>query len=168
MPRTPMVPRPMGASLRLIPQNGLAGAGHHDDLLALGHALHGDELVAVLQVDGDEAVAARAVVLIHGGLLHVTLSRGEHEELLGREVLRGDNGRDGLALLQRQQVHDGRAAGMTAGLGDLVHLQAGRPCPWWRRTACRSAWKPQTGAPRSRRPSSSRLACPWPPRFCWR
>ena len=113
-----------GAGLGLVPQDGLAGGGHHDDLLARRHALHGDELVIVLQVDGDEAVAAGAVVLVHGGLLHVALSRGEHEELLGREVLRGDDGADRLAFLQRQQVHDGRAAGMAAGLGNLVHLQA--------------------------------------------
>ena len=52
------------------------------------------------------------------------MRRGEHEVLVGREVLRGDDGADGLALLKRQQVHDGRAARVAARLGKLVHLQA--------------------------------------------
>ena len=48
---------------------------------------------------------------------------GEHKVLVGREVLRRDDGADGLALLERQQVHDGRAARMTGCLGQLVDLQ---------------------------------------------
>ena len=49
---------------------------------------------------------------------------GEHEVLVCREVLRRDDRADGLALLKRQQVHDGRAARMAGCLRQLVDLQA--------------------------------------------
>ena len=48
----------------------------------------------------------------------------EHEVFIFGEVFRRDNRRDGLALLERQQIHDRRAASLAACLRNLVNLQA--------------------------------------------
>ena len=112
-----------GADLVLGPHDCLAGGRHHDDVLALSNTAHADKAVAVLEVDRDKAVTARTVVLLHGRLLHHAVLGGEHEVLVGREVLRRDDGADGLALFKRQQVHDSSAARVTGRLGKLVDLQ---------------------------------------------
>ena len=48
----------------------------------------------------------------------------EHEVFILREVFRRDNRRNGLALLERQQVHDRRTASLAARFGNFINLQA--------------------------------------------
>ena len=113
-----------GTHVRLVKEDGLAVGGHQDDLVTSAHAPHVDQLVARLEVDGNEAVAAGAVVLGHGRLLHHAALGGEHEIVVGREVAAGDYGRGVLALGEREHVHDCRAARLAAANGQLVYLQA--------------------------------------------
>ena len=80
--------------------------------VGLGH-------VGALEVDGDDAVAPRAVVLRHGGLLDHAVARCEHEEVVLGEVAAGDDGRGMLALCEREHVDNGRAARLAATDGQL-------------------------------------------------
>ncbi len=108
-----------GAGLGLVPQDGLAGAGHHDDLLALGHALHGNELVAVLQVDGDKAVAAGAARgAVHQGQ-HVAAEA--HLQLGVLEQLVQHHLRNGVGLQIDDDV-DALAIGGVVDVADLGQL----------------------------------------------
>ena len=113
-----------GADLVLGEHDSLAGGGGHDDLVARLHAADAQQAVAVLDVDGDDAVAARTVVSGHGRLLHHAARRREHEVLVLGELAAGDDGRDLLALLKRKQVDDRGAAGLAGAHGQLMHLEA--------------------------------------------
>ena len=113
-----------GPRLGLVEADGLAGAAHHHDLHARCHAAHGDELVGIAQVDGDEAVEAHVLVRVEGRLLDHAMRGREQQVLVGREVTRVDDGRDLLVVLDGKQVDDGRALGLTAAERNLVHLLA--------------------------------------------
>ena len=81
------------------------------------------QLVAVLQVHGDEPGTQRRVVLGELRLLHLPLLRAEEEVPVGLVVARVDDRLDRLTRLQRQQVHDGGAASRALLHRDLVRLQ---------------------------------------------
>ena len=112
------------AHLILAEHNGLAGGGGHDDPVALAHALHGKQAVALFEADGDDAVAAAAVVSLHDGLLDHAARGGEQQVLVLGELAAADDARDLLAVLERQQVHDRGAARLARTLGQLMDLQA--------------------------------------------
>ena len=57
---------------------------------------HPDQFVAVAEVDGDEALATRLVVLAEGRLLDLAVLGGEHQEVVGGEVAGADDGLDAL------------------------------------------------------------------------
>ncbi len=107
--------------------DGLAEAADHHDVVVAGGVAHRQQLVAVADVDGDDAVAlARRVVAAEQGLLHHAVRGGEDEVLAVAdvEVARVDDGADLLVLAQRQQVDDVLALGVAAGQRQLVHLEA--------------------------------------------
>ena len=81
------------------------------------------QLVAVAQVERDEAVATRLVVLGHQGLLHLAVLGGEEQVPLGREVAGVDDRLDVLVGRERQQVDDRHALRRALPLGDLVRAQ---------------------------------------------
>ncbi len=84
---------------------GLALAGGDDDVvLAVGQA-DPLELVAVEQVDGDQAVGADLRVLGQRGLLDLPLARGHDQVVIRLELRQADDRADVLALLH---LHPGQ------------------------------------------------------------
>ena len=77
-----------GADVRLVEADRHAVARHLEEVVVARRGHHPDQLVAVAQVDGDEPLAARLVVLAQGRLLDLAERRGEHQELVGRELPR--------------------------------------------------------------------------------
>jgi hypothetical protein len=57
---------------------------------------HAHQLVAVPQVDGDETLTARLVVLAERCLLDLAVLGGEHQKVVGREVAGADDGLNAL------------------------------------------------------------------------
>ena len=108
----------------LIKEDRLAVRRAEDDLLALLDAAHVDQLVILLQVDGNEPVAAAVVVGTHGRLLdHATL-RGKDQILVLREVTSRDDCRGMLSLGQCKHVDQCRATCLTRTNGQLMDLDA--------------------------------------------
>ena len=70
MPRTPAAARPMGRTSASSEADGHARAAHHEDVVGAVGDDDPHQLVAVAQVDGDEPVAPRRVVLGERRLLH--------------------------------------------------------------------------------------------------
>ena len=112
-----------GPHVLLVEADGHAVARHLEEVVVARRGHDPDQLVAVAQVDGDEALAARLVVLAHRRLLHLALRRGEDQELVGRELAGGDDGRDRLVRRQRHQVDRRRAPGGPVLHRDLVAAQ---------------------------------------------
>src|SRR5436305_3209761 len=89
--------------------DGLPHAADHEDVVFAAGLDDLDELVLVLEVDGDDAVAPGLVVLVHQRLLDLALL-GREEEVAAVLVGAGvDDGGDLLVGRQRQQVDDGGA-----------------------------------------------------------
>ena len=99
-------------------------AADHEDVVAAAGLDDPHQLVAVAQVDGDQAVAPARVVGVERRLLHRALAGGEEQEALAGEVAGVDDRLDLLARLQRQQVDDRHALGRALALGDLQRPQA--------------------------------------------
>ena len=86
-----------------------------------------DELVALAQVDRDDAARAVGVVRGEVGLLHEPVARGEHEVLRHLVVADVEDLGDLLVGLHLEQVGDVLALGVAAALLDLVRLRAVDP-----------------------------------------
>ena len=112
------------ADLVLVEADRHAPAGDHEDVVAAAGLDDPHELVAVAQVDGDQAVAATRVVGVERRLLHRPLAGGEEQVALAGEVAGVDDRLDRLAGLQRQQVDDRHALGGALTLGDVEGPQA--------------------------------------------
>ena len=124
MPITPPVARPIGARLVLVEAHRLALARRQQDVVLARGQAHADQLVALADVDRDDAVGlARRVVLLEERLLDDAALGGLHEVQALAEVARRDDRAHVLALAQRQQVDDGAAAALAVALGQLVHLE---------------------------------------------
>ena len=124
MPRTPAARATHRAHVVLVEADRHALAADHEDVVAAAGLDDLDQLVAVVQVDGDEAVAAARVV-------------GVERRLLDRALLVAKNRKRSPAKsrvsmiawifspgLQRQQVDDRHALGRALALGDLERPQA--------------------------------------------
>src|SRR5262249_32975150 len=96
--------------------------GKQDFALTVG-APGRNDLVALVQGDGEDAAAPRVRELAQLRLLHRALLRGEEYVASGLEVADRDAGGHGLALGQGEHVHDGLALGLAPALGNLVHLE---------------------------------------------
>ena len=96
--------------------------GEEDDLLAVGDA-GGDELVVLLDVDGDDAAGHDVGEVLEGGLLDGAVAGGE-EDVLGFffEVADGEDGDDFFAGLEVDERGHGLALAGGADVGDFVDL----------------------------------------------
>ena len=112
-----------GPDLGLCETNGDAALAHHQQVVVSAGPDDTYELVSLVQVDGDEALAARLVVLREGGLLHLTGLGRKDEVLIGIERPCLDDGLDALDRLERQEVDDRRSPGVALLHGDLVSPQ---------------------------------------------
>src|SRR5262249_52468654 len=114
---------PHGAHLLLgEPDDHARLRGKQDFALTVG-APGCNDLVALVQRDGEDAPAPRVRELAQLRLLHRALLRGEEDVAPGLEVAHGDAGGYGLALGQREHVHDGLALGLAPAFRNLVHLE---------------------------------------------
>ena len=119
------------AHILLVEPQGLPAAGADDDVAGAVGRQRGDELVALLQPNGLQAGGADVGKLLDRRFLDGALP-GHHEEVLpgARQALGERNdGIDRFAGFQLQEVHHGGAAGLPAGLGNLVALQFVHPAP---------------------------------------
>jgi hypothetical protein len=97
--------------------------GEEDDLLAVGDA-GGDELVVLLDVDGDDAARHHVGEVLQRGLLHRAVASGEENVLvLFGQVADGEDGNDFFAGLQRDERGHGLALACGADVGNLIHLE---------------------------------------------
>ena len=102
-------------------RHALPGREEH---LALAVGLpHGHDLVPLVQRDRADPASLGPRVGDQLGLLHPALAGREEDVAAGREVPHRQGGRHALALGEVQQVHEGLAARVPLGLGDLVHLE---------------------------------------------
>ena len=114
---------PGGTDLVLAEAHRLAGGGEqHQFLVAVGE-IDPDEDVVVRQVHGDDAAGQGTGELGQRGLLDHTLAGGHEDEEPRLVGAHREHGVDALALLQRQQVDHGPAAGGAARLGQFVDLE---------------------------------------------
>src|SRR4029079_13091306 len=113
-----------GPNLVLAETDRQALAADHEDVVAAGGLDDPHQLVAVTQVEGDEARAATVVVLVERGLLDHALAGREEQVALAGEVARVDDGLDRLTGLQRQQVDDRHALGRSFTFGYVESSQA--------------------------------------------
>ena len=94
-------------------------------------SLHLDEVVALLDADGDDAALAAVGEILQRGFLHRALLRGEEDvaarvpgDVVALRVLLrldADERGDFLARLHLEQIGDGAALGGAAHVGNLVH-----------------------------------------------
>lgn len=70
----------------------------------------GDELVAVLKRQGADAGLAGGIEGVEPDALDGAAARDHHQVLMVREFARQQHGRHALALLERQDIDDVRAA----------------------------------------------------------
>ena len=110
-----------GAEVLLVEADGHAVVGgEEDDLLAIGDA-GDDELVVLLDVDGDDAARHDVGEVAQGGLLDGAVARGEEDELgVLLEVADGEDGDDALAGLEVDERGHGLALAGGADVGDFV------------------------------------------------
>ncbi len=97
--------------------------GDEDDLLAVGDA-GDDELVVLLDIDGDDAAGHDVGEVLERGLLHRSVARGKEDVLaLFFEVADGEDGDDLFAGLEGDERSHGLALAGGADVGDFVDLE---------------------------------------------
>ena len=98
--------------------------GEEDDLLAVGD-LGGDELVVLVDVDGDDAAGHDVREVFERGLLDGAVAGGEEDEAVDSsgEVADGEDGDDFFAGLEVDERGHGLAFAGGADVGDLVDLE---------------------------------------------
>ena len=105
---------------------GHAVARADEDVLGTGRELHGDDLVILVHAHGDDAADARVRVRLEVGLLDHTLAGAHDDEalpFLGRELAHRHDVGDLLAGRHLHEVGNRLAAGVSTGIGNLVHAQ---------------------------------------------
>ena len=113
-----------GAEVGLVEADGHAiVGGEEDDLIAVGDA-GGDELVVLLDVDGDDAARHDVGEVLERGLLDGAVARGEEDVLaFFFEVADGEDGDDLFAGLEVDERGHGLALAGGADVGDFVDLE---------------------------------------------
>src|SRR3989344_5745870 len=114
-----------GADLGLVEADGLALGRDYRNGIALARERRLDELVPLLEVDGDDARAAHVREVLGGPLLQdAGLRHEEYRERIARGTLRDRKHRGDLLVAgEREEVHDGLTLGGALTFRDLVHLQ---------------------------------------------
>ena len=113
-----------GAEVLLVEADGHAVVGgEEDDLLAVGGAGL-DELVVLVDVDGDDAARHDVGEVLEGGLLDGAVAGGEEDVLaLFVEVADGEDGDDFFSGLEGDERGHGLALAGGGDVGDLVDLE---------------------------------------------
>src|SRR6185369_1074361 len=96
--------------------DGLTLSGREDDVARAIRQAHTDDLVALLELDGDQSRRPRRRVLHQVGLLDEAAAGGEDEVAAFLELTHRQERRELLLGLQAQQVGDRTAAGGATGL----------------------------------------------------
>ena len=109
------------AHVRLLKADALSGAARDKDVVLARRELHGDELVVLVDADGDLAAAQDMVEFARLGLLD-DAALGRHHKVSRAIFQDGQHGGDLLARSKGQDVDDGAAACRLVGFGDLVPL----------------------------------------------
>ena len=113
------------ACVVLVKADGHAFLGREEHVVVADGRDHADEVVAVVERDGDDAAAVDVAVVLEARALDAALLRREEEVvLLLLEVLDGEQGLDLLAFAELEEVDDRAALGRARHLGDLPHLDA--------------------------------------------
>src|SRR5208282_3149722 len=113
-----------GANFGLAEENRLAVVAREEDHLRAVGEFCADQLVARVEVDGDDAGRARVGKFGDGGFLHgAAFRRQENVAALFFQVARGDDGRELLAFLKADDIVDGFSARGCGSFGNFVHLQ---------------------------------------------
>src|SRR6202020_2192890 len=87
------------------------------------------QLIARIERHGNDAAGARPREQRERGLFYRSETRRHEDELALFEIFDREHGADALALLERQQIHDGLAARSTAGLRQLIDLEPVKLAP---------------------------------------
>src|SRR6266700_5288025 len=104
--------------------NRLAERGGDEDLIGASGGRHPVELVGLLQVDGDEAVAAHVRVLGERRLLYISVpGRHQHVVRLGLRLRANEDGADALVGPDIDEVVDRHALRLPLALRHFVHTQ---------------------------------------------
>ena len=113
-----------GAEVLLVEADGHAVVGgEEDDLLAVGD-LGGDELVVLVDADGDDAAGHDVGEVPEGGLFDGAVAGGEEDVLVVFvEVADGEDGDDFFAGLEVDERGHGFALAGGADVGDFVDLE---------------------------------------------
>ena len=96
-----------------------AAMGNHEDVVGSTGLDDTHKFVVIVEVDGDQSIAATRVIGIERCLLDRSLLRREEQEPLAREVTGVDNRLDVFIGLQWQQVDDRHALRGALALGYL-------------------------------------------------
>ena len=114
---------PHGTDIALGEANRLAVARHQQNLgIAIGNR-NVDQFILASQIDGNDAVRARAGKLAQRRLFDGSRRCRHEDEMTFRVFLDRQDRVDAFACLKRQEIHDGLAAGPATGLRYLVDLQ---------------------------------------------
>ncbi len=100
-----------------------AVARHDEHVVGTRGVEHTHQLVPVTEVDGDQAVGARLVVVGQRGLLHHPVARDEHQVPVVGELTGVDHRFDLFVRVELQKVDDSSAPRRSVHQGDLVGLQ---------------------------------------------
>ena len=115
-----------GANVRFLEAHGLAGTGDQHDVRVAVSQRDADQVVALREVEGDQAGGALAGELGEGRLLHGAVGGGhEHEGVVRRRagLAHGQQRRDAFVGVEREHVHERTALGPAAALRNLEHAQ---------------------------------------------
>ena len=111
-----------GTDVGLVEPDRHAGAGAEDDLVAGLDPGHADELVSLVEPQGDDPSAQRAAEGRQLGLLHGPAAGDHHQALVLAELTDRNQPRDLLPLGELKQVDDGPAAGGPGRHGQVINL----------------------------------------------
>jgi hypothetical protein len=97
--------------------------GQEDDLIAVG-AASANQLVIVVDADGNNAARHHIAKVLERSLLDRALAGGEKDELaILFQIAYGQDGAHALPRLQVEQAGHGLAFAGGADIGDLIHLE---------------------------------------------
>ena len=120
---------PHGAHIIFVKTYRFATIGKQHYVMLAVSQRHADQIIAFIQVNGDDPGLAWVGEIRQRSFLHRTLGGGEEYILIVREHFYRQNRVDLLATFQRQQINNWPAAGGTGTLGHVVHLDPVHSAP---------------------------------------
>ena len=102
--------------------DGDAVVGDHDDFAGVGGEFDGDEFVAVLDVDGDDAAAVAVGVFAEECFFDESVFGAEDEAFVLGVVFDAEHGGEFFAVLEFEDVGEGAAFGGAGAFGDFVNF----------------------------------------------